>query len=94
MPIEADMEFTPVGQEQFHAIDKGVMRHVFDIHNTLGRFYDERIYQEELAYRCRASGLEAHREVPLLRQLRTTRLGRLHWLNLDQRNIELQTLSK
>jgi GxxExxY protein len=38
---------------------------VFDIHNTLGRFCDERIYQDELAERCRGSGLDAQREVML-----------------------------
>jgi GxxExxY protein len=68
MPVECSVEFSPVGQERFHAVDKAVMRHAFDIHNTLGRFCDERVYQEELAQRCRASGFEVHREV-LLRAL-------------------------
>lgn len=63
MPIECGVERSPIGQERFHAVDKVVMRHIFDIHNTLGRFCDERIYQDELAQRCRASGFEAHREV-------------------------------
>ena len=65
MPVECAVEINPVGQEQFHAVDKRVMRHVFDIHNTLGRFCDERIYSEELAQRCRADGFEVHREVLL-----------------------------
>ncbi|MCX6880377.1 MAG: GxxExxY protein [Verrucomicrobia bacterium] len=68
MPIECHVEITPVGQERFHAVDKVVMGHVFDIHNTLGRFCDEGIYQEELAQRCRADGIEVQREV-LLRAL-------------------------
>ena len=63
MPIECSVELQPVGQEGFHAVDKIVMQHAFDIHNTLGRFCDERIYQEELAQRCRDAGMEAHREV-------------------------------
>lgn len=65
MPVECSVEIRPVGQERFHSIDKVVMGHAFDIHNTLGRFCDERIYQEELSRRCRADGLEVHREVLL-----------------------------
>ncbi|MEA2068095.1 MAG: GxxExxY protein, partial [Verrucomicrobiota bacterium] len=63
MPIECGVEVEAIGQEQFHALDKVVMRHAFDIHNTLGRFCDERIYQKELARRCRAAGLSVEREV-------------------------------
>ena len=65
MPVECGVEIKPVGQERFHAIDRVVMQHVFAIHNTLGRFCDERIYQEDLAQRCQTDGLEVHREVLL-----------------------------
>lgn len=65
MPVECDVEVGEIGQEGFHAVDHEVMRHAFDIHNTMGRFFDERIYQKELAERCLASGLEVHREVQL-----------------------------
>lgn len=65
MPVECNVEIKPVEQERFHAVDKLVMRHVFDIHNTLGRFCDERIYQEALAQRCRDGGFEVQREVLL-----------------------------
>ena len=65
MPVKCSVEIDPIGQEQFHLLDKDVMRQAFDIHNTLGRFCDERIYQEELARRCRAVGLSVDREVHL-----------------------------
>ena len=65
MPIDCNVEIVPMEQEQFHAVDKVVMRHVFDLHNTIGRFANERIYQEELARRCRANGLAVEREVLL-----------------------------
>ncbi len=39
------------------------MRHAFDLHNTLGRFADERIYQEEMAIRCESSGFSVNKEV-------------------------------
>ena len=63
MPVECSVEVGAVDQERFHAVDRAVMRHAFDIHNALGRFCDERVYQDELAQRCRAGGLEVHREV-------------------------------
>ena len=65
MPIECDVEVSPVGQERFHTLDKVIMRHAFDMHNGLGRFFDERIYQDELAHLCRAFGMEALREVEI-----------------------------
>jgi GxxExxY protein len=65
MPIECGFKLERIGQEQFHALDRDVMRHVFDIHNSIGRFCDERIYQEELARRCCAMGLSVEREAHL-----------------------------
>lgn len=58
MPITC--KFTPqlLSQDEFHAIDKIVMRHAFDIQNEMGRLFDETIYQNELAFRCRVHGLE------------------------------------
>jgi GxxExxY protein len=63
MPVECTVDFVQMSQDEFHALDKRVMRHAFDIHNTMGRFFDERIYQEELAQRCCADGMTVEREV-------------------------------
>jgi GxxExxY protein len=62
MPIECKFQVKPLDQDAFHAIDKVVMGHAFDIHNEMGRFLDERIYQDELAYRCIDTGLDILRE--------------------------------
>jgi len=62
MPIDCKFPVHPVDQDSFHAIDKVVMRHAFTIHNELGRFCGERIYQDELAYRCAECGLDILRE--------------------------------
>jgi len=44
---------------------------VFSMHNDLGRLYDEKIYQKELSYRCRKTGLESVlTEVPIQVSLR------------------------
>lgn len=66
MPIECRFPVQPLDQDGFHAIDRVVMGHAFDIHNEMGRFLDERIYQDELAYRCIESGIEILRE-PVIR---------------------------
>ena len=62
MPIKCNINIEPVGQDQFHLVDKIVMRHAFDIHNTIGSFCDEHIYQTELCKRCRDS-FDVHSEV-------------------------------
>lgn len=65
MPTKCKSTLTAIDQEQFHAIDKVIMGYIFDIHNTLGRFCDESIYQEELSQRCRIGGLNVQNEVLL-----------------------------
>jgi len=62
MPIDCTFLVKPLDQNSFHIIDKVVMGHAFDIHNEFGRFCDERIYQDELTYRCTTSGIEILRE--------------------------------
>lgn len=58
MPIKYDFPVKVLSQDEFHAIDRTVMRFAFDIQNELGRFYDESIYQKELSFRCQSEGLE------------------------------------
>lgn len=65
MPIESDIEFTTITQEPFHALDKRLMRHAFDIHNKLGRFCDEKIFQEALFQHCKTDGIKVCQEVLL-----------------------------
>ncbi len=48
MPVECAAAHVVMGQEEFHTIDRIVMGEVFAIHNSIGRFFDERIYQDEL----------------------------------------------
>ena len=66
MPIVCDIDVEPIGEEEFHEIDERVMRFAFDIHNEIGRFFREDIYNRELARRCRVSGLQAEREVGIV----------------------------
>lgn len=63
MPIEYSMPIELVPQEEFHALDKEVMKHAFSIHNEMGRFFDEAVYQTELARRCEQVGISVENEV-------------------------------
>lgn len=64
MPIEVSVPIQVFEQEQFHALDRQVMRIVFDVHNEFGRLLDEEIYKREIAVRCAAAGLQpVEREV-------------------------------
>ena len=63
MPIEGSSSIQPLDQEEFHALDKTVMKHAFAVHNQLGRFFDENIYQAELVRLCLQEGMPTQREV-------------------------------
>ena len=73
MPITCSTQIVPLDQEAFHALDKRVMKHAFAIHNQLGRFFDEEIYQAELTRRCIADGLGVKREVMVCVEYKTFR---------------------
>lgn len=66
MPITTGVTIQPVSQKEFHAIDYEIMEIIFSVHNDLGRFCNEVIYQRELEYRCNEMGFESvKREVPI-----------------------------
>ncbi|MEA2038953.1 MAG: GxxExxY protein [Thermodesulfobacteriota bacterium] len=66
MPIEPSATIRPISEDEFHLIDHEIMAAVFRMHKELGRFCDEKIYQNELAYRCQELGLgEVATEVPI-----------------------------
>ena len=58
MPIMLPLPLRRLSQNEFGEISYEVMRHVFDIHNEIGRFFDERIYKFELANRLPGVRLE------------------------------------
>jgi len=50
MPIEFSENIRALDQEAFGAIAYEVMEQAFQVHNKLGRFFDEDAYQQELAH--------------------------------------------
>lgn len=65
MPIVRSLPLHSVADAEFRAIDKAVVNHAYDVQNKFGRLFDERIYENELADRLRADGLEVHTQVPI-----------------------------
>ena len=66
MPIRPRVQTKPISYEDFHSLDYEVMGIVFSIHRELGRFWNEKIYQNELAYRCQKAGfVNVATEVPI-----------------------------
>lgn len=63
MPIKFMENFKVLDQQAFGKIAYEVMENAFQIHNKLGRFFDEDAYQHELAH---AFGSRAMIEVPIL----------------------------
>lgn len=58
MPIEHGFKPKLISEDDFHAYDYEVMGFVFSIHRELGRLWNEKIYQNELACRCQKAGFE------------------------------------
>jgi GxxExxY protein len=61
MPIIPAIPLVHLSQEEFAPIAYDVLRCAFDLHREFGRFFDERIYKEELFRRLP----QTHLEVPV-----------------------------
>ncbi len=54
-----------ISQKEFNSIDEVIMKLVFEIHNDLGRFCDEKVYHNELSYIANKMGFQAENEVEI-----------------------------
>lgn len=52
MPVTVHAETCRLSQDEFGQIAYEVMGHAFAVHQEFGRFFDEEIYQHEIARRC------------------------------------------
>lgn len=52
VPIECSVDISPLSRDAFYEVDYEVMRLVFAVHGEAGRLCDEKVYQNELAFRC------------------------------------------
>ncbi len=58
MPVEPCINIKSISEEEFHTLDYEVMGLAFSIHHELGRLWNEKIYQNELANRCLNTGFK------------------------------------
>lgn len=65
MPITISHPIKMLSEQEFHDLDFQVMKLAFKIQNELGRFYDEKIYQNELIRLCQYNGIEIASEVKI-----------------------------
>ena len=63
MPIQRSISLPPITNDAFAAIDRVVMRHAYAIQNEMGRLFDERVYENELALRLRRDGFIVQTQV-------------------------------
>jgi len=56
MSINFEYKISIINEKQFHKIDYQITGLAYQIHNELGRLWSEKIYQHELANRCRSAG--------------------------------------
>ena len=56
MPIKVSKHVELSSYDDYHSLDYKIMAIVFFIHKELGRFWNEKVYQNELAYRCQKAG--------------------------------------
>ena len=67
MPIEIKRNIKRIAEQEFHKIDFEITGLAFAIHNEFGRLWNEKIYQNELANRCREAGFtNVETEVPVV----------------------------
>ena len=66
MPITMGLDAEPISSQHFYELDYKVMKLFFSIHNEMGRLWNEKIYQNELAHRCKQVGFDnVNIEVPI-----------------------------
>jgi GxxExxY protein len=92
MPVEFREKLRVLDQDAFGAIAYDVMEKAFQVHNKLGRFFDEGAYQHELAH---VLGSRAMIEVPIL--VKHADFSKTYFIDLlvDQGAVfELKTVSR
>ena len=57
MPVEVAAPVRRLSDREFDHIDEEVMGHAYDLHNGFGKLCDERVYENEIAFRVLQSGL-------------------------------------
>ena len=65
MSVLCELDVSPKSQDQFNIIDRLMTGFAFDIHNDVGRFCNEKIYQNIILEKCSQNSINADSEVPV-----------------------------
>lgn len=65
MSIHRTLELQSISDHAFAEIDKMVMKCAYATQNHFGRLFDERVYENDMALRLRAEGLDVQTQVPV-----------------------------
>lgn len=66
MPIVCPITIRDLGEAEFNVIDRSVMGQAFASQNELGRLCDEKVYENDLAFRLRSLGHHVETQVPIV----------------------------
>jgi len=93
MPIHPTIPLRDLSQDEFDRLDAVVMRHAYAAQNKLGRLFDERVYENEVARTLREAGHEVHTQTPM--QVIHDTFETTYFLDLivDQMLYELKTVA-
>ena len=65
MGIKFNKNLDYISSDVFHKTDYKVMRIAYDLHNEIGKFFNEKVYQNALAYLCKKAGIQIDNEIPV-----------------------------
>ncbi len=65
MGIQFSKNIDYISNDTFHKTDYKVMGLAYDIHNEIGRFFNEKVYQNYLAHLCLKAGIHVDTEIPI-----------------------------
>jgi PD-(D/E)XK nuclease superfamily len=66
MPIQQTLPLRTTSNDEFTHLDAIVMRCAYASQNRFGRYFDERVYENDLASRLRSEGIPVHTQVPVV----------------------------
>ncbi len=65
MPIHHTIPLRDLSQDEFDGLDRVVMQHAYAAQNELGRLFDERVYENQMARTLRGAGFSVQTQVPV-----------------------------
>jgi GxxExxY protein len=66
MPITCEHKIERINETEFHAVDYRIMKHIFSVHNKIGKLFKENTYKHQFIEICMENGIDdVKSEVPI-----------------------------